>query len=252
VNLDTTMAWRRWVLAVSIVAVLVIIGGIMFYGLRQRVSQLGQEERTGTGEPQPQITTPTDVKVQAKMFWLSATSADNLAPATIEIPLASDPSIRAKQLIGALISQVPDPALRTLPADTRLLQLYILPDGTTVADFSDALATETPSGILSEQLAVDSIVSTLAANVPSVRRLKILIHGQEAETLAGHVDLTDFFTVSNAPAVSSIPLQPKSPVIPAGPPGNNFKILNKPATPPSPNAPAPPAAPSPQSAPEKK
>jgi hypothetical protein len=44
-------------------------------------------------------------------------------------------------------------------------------------------------------LAVNSITQTLAANVPSIVRLKILIHGQEADTLAGHVDLTGFFPV---------------------------------------------------------
>jgi len=36
-------------------------------------------------------------------------------------------------------------------------------------------------------MAVDSIAKTLEANVPQVRRLKILIHGQETETLAGHL-----------------------------------------------------------------
>ena len=39
-------------------------------------------------------------------------------------------------------------------------------------------------------MAVDSITRTLEANVPQVQRLKILIHGQEVETLAGHLDLT--------------------------------------------------------------
>jgi len=62
-----------------------------------------------------------------------------------------------------------------------------------IADFSLALATATPSGILSEQMAVDSIARTLEANVPGVRRLKLLVNGQETKTLAGHVDLTDFF-----------------------------------------------------------
>jgi hypothetical protein len=63
---------------------------------------------------------------------------------------------------------------------------------------------------LSEQIAVDSITHTLAANVSSISRLKILIHGQEAETLAGHVDLTGFFPVgisSVTPATSN----PQSP-----------------------------------------
>jgi hypothetical protein len=49
-------------------------------------------------------------------------------------------------------------------------------------------------------MAVDSITRTLEANVPQVRRLKILIHGQEVETLAGHLDMSQTFVVNaNAP-----------------------------------------------------
>jgi spore germination protein GerM len=83
--------------------------------------------------------------------------------------------------------------VRTLPADTTLLQFYLLPDGTAIADFSEALSGAMPSGILSEQMAVDSIVRTLEANVSGIQRLKILVRGQEVDTLAGHVDLTGFF-----------------------------------------------------------
>jgi hypothetical protein len=81
-----------------------------------------------------------------------------------------------------------------------LLGLYILPDGTAIADFSDALASETPSGILSEEMAVESIARTLESNVAGARRLKILIHGQEVDTLAGHADLTGFFDLNPAVA----------------------------------------------------
>src|SRR5262249_48163520 len=90
--------------------------------------------------------------------------------------------------------------LRTLPADAALLAFYLLPDGTGVADFSEAFATSTPSGIQSEELAVDSIARTLEANVPQVKRLKILIHGQELDTLAGHLDLTQMSAVNTKAA----------------------------------------------------
>jgi hypothetical protein len=79
-----------------------------------------------------------------------------------------------------------------------LLGFYLLPDGTALADFSEALTAESPSGILSENLEIESIVKTLESNVPALHRLKILIHGQEVDTLAGHVDLTGFFEL-NAP-----------------------------------------------------
>jgi hypothetical protein len=101
-----------------------------------------------------------------------------------------------------------------LPPDAALLAFYILPDGTGIADFSEALGTSIPSGIQSEQTAVDSITRTLEANVPQIQRLKILIHGQEVDSLAGHLDLTQTFQVSGgitaqpAPSGTSIITRP--------------------------------------------
>jgi Sporulation and spore germination len=101
-------------------------------------------------------------------------------------------------VLNELITDAPAAEQRTLPADAVVLGFYVLPDGTAIADFSEALASETPSGILSEEMAVDSIKSTLESNVPDLSRLKILIHGQEVETLAGHVDLTGFFDLNSS------------------------------------------------------
>src|SRR5258708_7892485 len=105
------------------------------------------------------------------------------------------------------------PAAGTLPPDAALLEFYLLPDGTAITDFSEALATSTPSGIQSEQLAVDSIARTLEADVPQVQRMRILIHGQEMETLAGHLDLTGTFVVNTNPAPATIS-QPSAPSAP--------------------------------------
>ncbi|MGB6199930.1 MAG: GerMN domain-containing protein [Candidatus Acidiferrales bacterium] len=199
---------RRWIVAALILAVLVVFGVREFSGLRRHVSRLKTEGPTEAQARRdvvaPQISTPSDTLVPAQMFWLAPGSTDTLSQSTVQISLSSDATQRAKQVIAALIGDAPNPAQRTLPADTTLLQFYILPDGTAIADFSDELASETPSGILSEQLVVNSITSTLAANVPSIARLKILIHGQEADTLAGHVDLTGFFPLNTPPAPPSI------------------------------------------------
>jgi hypothetical protein len=63
-------------------------------------------------------------------------------------------------------------------------------------------------------MAVDSITKTLQANVPQVGRLKILVHGQEAETLAGHLDLNQTFLVNTSatpvPPRASTPTPPSS------------------------------------------
>ena len=196
-------------IALIVLAVAVVIGVISFSSLRRRVNRLQGQDQTADEKARqavlaPPISTPTDQEVTATIFW--AAGANKIAPVQVQLPLSADPVHRARQVLLALIDNPPTAGQRTLPADTELLGFYVLPDGTAVADFSDALASETPSGILSEQEAVDSIVQTLASNVPSLRRLKILIHGQEAETLAGHVDLTGFFDLNtSAPSVPTSP-----------------------------------------------
>jgi hypothetical protein len=217
---------RAWKIAAAVAVVFVIFAVMSIpamvrsvLGLRGAGVTAEQQRRSIIQSP---ISTPTDTRVTAQLFWASPTVPGTIEPSQIELPLSADPVQRAKQLIAALIAQAPTPAQSTLPADATLLQFYLLPDGTAVADFSDALGTETPSGILSEQLAVDSIVRTLGAGVSQVHQLKLLIHGQETETLAGHLDLTGFFPVTApdstaTPAVAPSSTSTASPTAPTAP-----------------------------------
>jgi Sporulation and spore germination len=208
----------------------VIIAGLYFPILKQRVKQAAKiqpqsEEQARRELTQSLTANPTEAPVKAKLFWASTAHDGSLAPANIDLPLSNEPALRAKQVLNTLLAGPADPELRTLPPDAVLLAFYLLPDGTGIADFSEAMASSIPSGIESEQRAVDSITRTLAANVAQVMRLKILIHGQEVETLAGHLDLSGAFVVNprgaqaattptpDALASSFIPLDP--PLTPA-------------------------------------
>jgi len=185
-----------------VLAVAVVIGLISLQPLRRRIRRLGEsrsaDEQARHAVLAPPISTPTDVTVKAEIFW--AAGPDNVAPVEVNLPLSADPVERSRQLLQALISNPPTEERRTLPADTTLSAFYLASDGTAIADFSDAIASELPSGILSEEMAVNSIARTLESNVPGLRRLKILIHGQEVDTLAGNVDLTGFFDLNSLPA----------------------------------------------------
>ncbi len=203
--------WTRWLLA--FLAVAVVFAAIYVPRLRRRVRELRRNEQLSEEQArrelaQPVIASPGDVRVKARMFWASGDAPGTLAPVTIELPLSDDPVLRAKQVLNTLLAGPVDADLRTLPADAALLEFYLLPDGTGIADFSEALSSSMPSGIESEQMAADSIARTLEANVPQVRRLKMLIHGQEVETLAGHLDLTDYFTVNAKAAPAREKLTP--------------------------------------------
>jgi len=193
-------------IAIAVLGIAVAIGLVSLRGLRRHMQRLAQtpssEEQARHEVLTPPISTATDVVAKAKIFW--AAGSDKVAPVEIDLPLSADPVQRSRQLLQALISNPPTPDQRTIPENAVLLGFYVLPDGTAVADFSDALASETPSGILSETMAVNSITQTLASNVPGLRRLKILIHGEEVETLAGHVDLTGFFDLNPSAPLPSL------------------------------------------------
>ena len=215
---------RRAKIALAILLLAVLAGALYMRSLRRRVSRLAgppaAEELARRAVIQPPISTPTDAPVMAKIFWSSENTPDRVEPIEVEMPLSADPVQRSKQVLHTLVAKPPTPDRRTLPADTTLLAFYILPDGTAIADFADTLATETPSGMLSEQMAVDSIARTLEANVPALHRLKILIHGQEAETLAGHLDLGGFFPLQPRAVSSGVPAKPGA-TAPAAPAPND-------------------------------
>ena len=198
---------------IVILAVMVVAGLITLPGLRVALQGLRSvpktEEQARREVMQEPISTPTDVQVTAVLFWLSTASPNTLEPTPIQLPLSADPVERSKQLLIALIARAPAPEKRTLPSEASLLAFYIQPDGTAIADFSDEISSAMPSGIMSEQLAVQSITQTLGANVTGLRQLKVLIHGQEAETLAGHLDLYGLFPVASRTPAGPATAAPK-------------------------------------------
>jgi Sporulation and spore germination len=235
-----TTRWIRWV--VGILCVGVVVGAIYLPVLRRRLREAAKLQQQTAEQARRELTqavpvNPGEPRVKAKLFWASGNGDGALMDSTVELPLSNDPVLRSKQVLNTLLAGPVDADLRTLPPDAVLLAFYILPNGTAIADFSEALATATPSGIQSEQLAVDSITKTLEANVPRVQRLKILIHGQEVETLAGHLDLTGTFLV-NSKGEQAAPIVPA----PVAAPATTTPSADKPATHAT-DKPAPPAAP---------
>jgi hypothetical protein len=65
-----------------------------------------------------------------------------------------------------------------------------------VIDVNAAMADGHRSGILAEDLTVASLVQTIAANIPGILKVKLLVEGKQRDTLAGHADLSNFFDVS--------------------------------------------------------
>ena len=227
----------RWKFLLAGGLVFIVLAAAIFVPiLRRRMKRAAKlqqqsEEQARRELIQPIVINPGDPRVKTQLFWASDTIDTTLVPVTVDLPLSNDPVLRSKQVLNTLLAGPVDTELRTLPPDALLLAFYLLPDGTGIADFSEALATSIPSGIVSEQLAVNSITRTLEANVPQVQRLKILIHGQEMETLAGHLDLAGTFVVNSklaSPAADKMPAPVPETLTPDKAPGKLAQPERKP------------------------
>ena len=84
--------------------------------------------------------------------------------------------------------------LRLFPADTIVRGAYLLPGGTVVIDLGGPTVTEGwGTGSHTEIMAAYSVVQTVTANFAEARRVRLVINGAPAETLAGHVSLAKSF-----------------------------------------------------------
>src|SRR5215472_514761 len=80
--------------------------------------------------------------------------------------------------------------VRAFPADTVVRGTFLLPDGTAFVDLGGATLTQGWSaGSHEELMAVYSLVQTITSNFPEAKKVRILVNGAPAETLAGHVAL---------------------------------------------------------------
>jgi hypothetical protein len=80
---------------------------------------------------------------------------------------------------------------RLFPADTVVRATYLLPGGTVIVDLGGATLTAGwGTGSHQELMSLYSLVHTLTANFADARRVRVLINGTPAETLAGHISLT--------------------------------------------------------------
>ena len=100
-----------------------------------------------------------------------------------------DPVEFGRAIVEALIKGPQKGLIRTIPIDTELSAIYIDPDKVCYVDLSEAVKKNHPGGTISELLTIYSVVNSLILNVSEIKRVKILIDGNEAPTLAGHISL---------------------------------------------------------------
>ena len=110
-----------------------------------------------------------------------------------EIAAGPTEAEEAERALAELVKGSEKGLVSPLPPQTKVRQVFIARDGLATVDFSRDVAEKFAYGSSSELAAVYAVVDTLARNLPSVKKVVILIEGAERETLGGHVDLSRAF-----------------------------------------------------------
>lgn len=108
-----------------------------------------------------------------------------------ERPIETSVSVirEAEETLAELIKGPRGELVATIPAETKLGRLFLTKDGTAYVDFSRDLIDNHPSGTAAEISTVYAVVNTLTYNFKPIKRVFILIDGEEKETLNGHIEL---------------------------------------------------------------
>jgi len=182
---------RHLLIGVAALLVLVVAMGIYLRHMRRQAGEL--ESPAADALP---VAPPASGPTETVTLYVADDAAGMLRPRSAQIPLPGGRQQRAEELLRALlrIYQQPGAAHPLAPA-ADIRSIYLVAPGAAVIDLNAAFADQHRSGILSEQLTVNSLVETLALNVPGINRVNILVEGKTRETLAGHADLTESFDV---------------------------------------------------------
>lgn len=130
--------------------------------------------------------------------------------------------------VQALVDGPVTDLVAVLPAHAQIRDVSAS-GGTATVDFSRELVSGHPGGSVSELLSVYGLADTLAENFPHLRQVRILVEGEPAETLKGHVDLREpvqaDFSFTRPPEGSAkaqqAPVPPEE--RPAAAPGRNIQ-----------------------------
>jgi hypothetical protein len=182
-----------------------VLGVSYYYDLQRRINRLVHQ---APEPPQPYLVdkpafSETAPLKEVKLFFPSKVQEGRLETETRRIYSADQVAIEARQIVAELIAGSKEGRDAALPVETKLREVFVMDTGLAVVDLTKEASSNHPGGLTQEMLSIYSVVNSLTENISSVAAVQILIEGVEAETLAGHIDLTRPFSHDLALLASS-------------------------------------------------
>lgn len=153
------------------------------------------------------IPTPSDT-VRLTLFF-PGQEDEKLRPEERDIVKPAGPGASLRAIFGELQKGPRQPGLlAAIPPKIQLRNAFLRPGGEAVLDL--AVDASLAFGADEELSIVAALVDTTLQNVADTNRVRILVNGEPAETLSGHVDLTEPLSYLRnelaAPAIGPTPV----------------------------------------------
>jgi hypothetical protein len=175
-------------------------------------------EEPGTEPPAPAAeASPVAARRISVRLYFEAPDREGLLPEEREIAFSSDLAVQLRTVVEELAKGSTTGLLSTLPAGTRVLDVFVHAGGVAYVDLSGEVASGLPGGSRAERLTVFSLVDSIVQNFPSTSRVRLLVDGHEVSSLAGHIDLSRPLAADLTVLATEAPVAAASPQAPAPP-----------------------------------
>jgi len=182
-------------LAITFVVLLAALAAMGLYGWHLRRQAIELLKTSADTKPvAPPVSGPTERIV----IFLPDDNHGALMRREVAAALPAEPTLRAKEIVRVLISQWQGKdSTHPFGNNADVKEVFLLNNNkTAIVDVNGAFADEHRSGVLVEELTMASLARTLGANIQGLQEIKLIVDGRERETLAGHADLTDFYSAN--------------------------------------------------------
>jgi hypothetical protein len=137
--------------------------------------------------------------VQSVQLFFAAPAGDSLVSEPRDVVEGGTLHDRVASLIAELERGSKADGVKLLPEGTALRHAYLDERGLLIVDLTRAFQQNFRGGSGAEQLAIASLVRTLAANIEDVRQVRLVCGGAPLLSLGGHLPLDRPLDVSDWP-----------------------------------------------------
>ncbi len=123
-------------------------------------------------------------------LYFEAPDREGLLPEEREVAFSSDLARQLRTVVEELAKGSTTGLLPTLPAGTRVLEVFVQARGVAFVDLSSEASSKLPGGSRAELFTVYSVVNTIVTNFPTVSRVRIVVEDRPVDSLGGHVDVS--------------------------------------------------------------